>query len=401
MIEWLIIGGGIHGTYLANLLAHLPGSGHGSGHDQVRILDPHETLLSVWQRHTTNCGMAFLRSPATHNIDRPILSLYRFAKTRQGRPHAAFIPPYNRPSRKLFQRHAQHVITTNRLDQLHIRDRAHSLAKDGRRLIVETGGPTLRARRVLLALGMGEQPCWPSWAHHLKRQGARIGHIFDPDFKRRDWRHAERTVIVGGGITAVQTALKLSEESAGHVHLLSRHALRESQFDFNPCWIGPKCLRAFYRADHVHRRTTIDQARIPGSLPIEVLRVWRQAIQGARLHFTAAECRGAVTTDGGMRIDTSNGPIETDQVVLATGFDNRRPGGTFIDRLIQDFDLQCNPCGYPIVDTDLRWAENIYATGPLAELQLGPCARNIVGARNAGRHLLYGLGLDRLAHAGR
>ena len=199
MIEWLIIGGGIHGTYLANLLAHLPVGGH----DQVRILDPHQTLLSVWQRNTANCGMAFLRSPATHNIDRPILSLYRFAKTRQGRPHAAFIPPYNRPSRKLFQRHAQHVIMTNRLDHLHIRDRAQSLVKDGRRLIVETGGPTLRARRVLLALGMGEQPCWPSWANHLKRQGARIGHIFDPDFKRRDWRHAERTCRVVSVMSSV------------------------------------------------------------------------------------------------------------------------------------------------------------------------------------------------------
>ncbi|MGD8241731.1 MAG: FAD/NAD(P)-binding protein [Desulfobacterales bacterium] len=396
MIEWLIIGGGIHGTYLANLLVHLPGLGH----DQVRILDPHETLLSVWQRNTANCGMAYLRSPATHNIDRPIFSLYRFAKTPQGRPHAAFIPPYNRPSRKLFQRHAQQVISANRLDRLHIRARAHSLARDGRTLIAATSGPTLRARRILLALGMGEQPCWPSWANRLKRRGARIGHIFDPDFNRRDWCHAERTVVLGGGITAVQTALKLSEESAGHVHLLSRHALRESQFDFNPCWIGPKCLRAFYRADYDQRRTTIDQARIPGSLPIEVLQAWRRASQNSRLHFKESECQGAVATGGGLRLDTTDGPIEADQIILATGFHNRRPGGAFIDRLIQDFDLQCNPCGYPIVDNDLRWAENIYATGPLAELQLGPCARNIVGARNAGRHLLHGLGFDRLTHAG-
>ena len=76
------------------------------------------------------------------------------------------------------------------------------------------------------------------------------------------------------------------------------------------------------------------------------------------------------------------------------------PGGDLIDRLVADFDLECNPCGYPILGPDLRWAQNIYATGPLAELQLGPCARNIVGARNAGRHLLHGLGFDRLTHAG-
>ncbi len=145
---------------------------------------------------------------------------------------------------------------------------------------------------------------------------------------------------------------------------------------------------------------TIDQARIPGSVPIEVLQDWREVSQGSRLHFTEAECRGAVLANGGMRLDTSNGPIETDQIILATGFHNRRPGGRFIDQLIQDFDLKCNPCGYPILGADLRWAENIYVTGPLAELQLGPCARNIVGARNAGRHLLPGLGFDHRKHAG-
>ena len=111
MIEWLIIGGGIHGTYLANLLTHLPGTGE----NQVRILDPHPGLLTTWHRNTANCGMAYLRSPATHNIDRPILSLYRFAKTCRGQADATFIPPYNRPSLKLFQRHCRHVIATNHL----------------------------------------------------------------------------------------------------------------------------------------------------------------------------------------------------------------------------------------------------------------------------------------------
>ncbi len=210
MIAWLIIGGGIHGVYLANLLAHLPGSGH----ERIRILDPHATLLNDWQRNTANCGMAYLRSPATHNIDRPILSLYRFAKTHGERSRAAFIPPYNRPSLELFRHHTQQVITANRLTRLHIRGRAQRLKREGRVLIVETTGPTLRTRRVLLAIGMGEQPCWPSWASRLKQRGARIGHVFDPGFNRRDWGHAERTVVLGGGITAVQTALKLSQESA-------------------------------------------------------------------------------------------------------------------------------------------------------------------------------------------
>ena len=397
MIDWLIIGGGIHGSYLANLLNHLPGADHA----QVRILDPQETLLSTWRRNTANCGMAYLRSPATHNIDRPILSLYRFAKTPEGRPHAAFIAPYNRPSLALFEQHCRHVIAANRLDRLHVRARARRLIDDGRTLVVETDGPTLRTRRVLLAPGMGEQPCWPAWARDLKHAGARIAHVFDPDFSRRRWRQARRTLVVGGGITAVQTALKLSTESRGAVHLLSRHALRESQYDFNPCWIGPKCLRAFYRSDFDQRRDAIDQARITGSLPVEVLAAFSRALADDRIGFTAGDCFDAEQTGDGVRLNTSAGTLESDQVILATGFLPRRPGGDLIDRLVADFDLECNPCGYPILGPDLRWAQNIYATGPLAELQLGPCARNIVGARNAGRLLLHGLGLANRPPPGR
>ena len=87
-------------------------------------------------------------------------------------------------------------------------------------------------------------------------------------------------------------------------------------------------------------------------------------------------------------LDTDTGTVWTDTVVLATGFRSDRPGGTFIDKVIEEFGLQCGPCGFPIIGEDLRWAANIFVTGPLAELQLGPCARNIIGARNAGRHLL-------------
>ena len=397
MIDWLIIGGGIHGSYLANLLAHLPGAEH----NQVRILDPQDALLSTWRRNTENCGMAYLRSPATHNIDRPILSLYRFAQTPEGQAHAAFIAPYNRPSLGLFERHCRHVIATNRLDRLHVRARARRLINEGHSLRVDTDGPSLRTRRVLLAIGMGEQPCWPTWAHDLKHAGARIAHVFDPDFRRRQWRQARRTLVVGGGITAVQTALKLSTESQGAVHLLSRHMLRESQYDFNPCWIGPKCLRAFYRSDFEQRRAAIDQARITGSLPFEVLAAFARAQDENRIGLTEADCLGAEQTGDGVRLNTTAGTLEADQIILATGFLPRRPGGDLIDRLITDFNLECNPCGYPILGPDLRWAPNIYATGPLAELQLGPCARNIVGARNAGRLLLHGLGLTHRPPPGR
>ena len=113
-----------------------------------------------------------------------------------------------------------------------------------------------------------------------------------------------------------------------------------------------------------------------------------------RIGFSEGRCLDAAMANGAVRLETAAGVIEADQVILATGFTPRRPGGAMIDRLVKDFDLKCNPCGYPVLGADLRWAASIYATGPLAELQVGPCARNIVGARNAGRILLHGLGHD-------
>lgn len=387
MLEWLIVGGGIHGTYFANLLIRQGGVPP----DKIAILDPHDRLLAAWHRMTANCGMQFLRSPATHQIDLPVLSLYRFAKSRAGRPWAAFIPPYNRPSLDLFNAHSAHVIAANHLAARHAVGRALAVRRDGSALAVETSRGLLRTRRTLLAIGLGEQPFWPSWAWHLKRRGGPIAHVFDPDFKRGAETADGRTVVVGGGITAVQTALALSARSGSQVVLLARRPLKESQFDFNPCWIGPKCLRDFYRLDPAARRASIDGARIPGSLPAEVLAAFNLALAQARLVFQQAAIRTAAVEGDGIRLVTEKGAMDARRVILATGLRPARPGGTLTERLVEDWGLPYNSCGYPIVGKDLQWGPNLYVTGPLAELQIGPCARNIVGARNAGRQLLASL----------
>jgi hypothetical protein len=70
-------------------------------------------------------------------------------------------------------------------------------------------------------------------------------------------------------------------------------------------------------------------------------------------------------------------------VVRATGFLLHRPGGPLVDAAIERDGLPCARCGYPIVSPRLEWAPGLFARGPLAELELGPGARNIAGARAA------------------
>jgi hypothetical protein len=79
--------------------------------------------------------------------------------------------------------------------------------------------------------------------------------------------------------------------------------------------------------------------------------------------------------------------LVADRVVLATGFHQGRPGGEWLDRAVLEHDLSVAPCGYPAVDARLRWAPGLHVSGALAELEIGPVARNLLGARLAGERL--------------
>jgi len=384
MIEWLIIGGGIHGTYLSNLLT----AETDISRDDIRVLDPHDRPLELWHRYARSCGMEYLRSPATHNVDIHILSLYRFAKSTPSTGSGHFIPPYNRPSRELFERHCDSVIRRRGLSQMRINGRARALTRLVNGVGVETDHDRLQAKRALLCIGQTEAPFWPDWSRRARADGAAIRHVFDNTFNPAGPFQDGRTVVVGGGLTAVQTALVRAQSSPAPVVLLSPHGLRMSNFDFDPCWIGPKCMRGFLSAGLDRRREMIDTARMPGTLPVEIHGQATSAIQDGQIRFKQANVRAVRFASGRLCLDLDSGNIEADQVVLATGFDPGRPAGALIDQASREFSLRTAEGGYPVVDDQLHWGGNIFVSGPLAELRIGPCARNIVGARNAGRLLL-------------
>ena len=51
--------------------------------------------------------------------------------------------------------------------------------------------------------------------------------------------------------------------------------------------------------------------------------------------------------------------------------------------------LELCSCGYPAPDKYLKWGD-VYVAGALAELELGPSARNIAGARLAAERIVEG-----------
>jgi 2-polyprenyl-6-methoxyphenol hydroxylase-like FAD-dependent oxidoreductase len=146
MLEWLILGGGVHGTHLSLALR-----ARGVPEHHLRVLDPHPRPLAAWDRRARSIGMPFLRSPDMHHIDLSAPSLHLFAHRHAG--HRDLIRRYHRPSLALFSEHVEHVVTSNRLDQLRLRGQATRIDPKGDTFRVDSDQGQLHARRLVIAVG--------------------------------------------------------------------------------------------------------------------------------------------------------------------------------------------------------------------------------------------------------
>ncbi|MDG1482252.1 MAG: FAD/NAD(P)-binding protein [Myxococcota bacterium] len=387
LLDWVIIGGGIHGVHLA---VQLIGEA-GVAPERLRIIDPGPTLLRSWKRCSANTGMRYLRSPAVHHLDLDPWSLLRYAETveqREGEARPLFAPPYSRPSVELFAEHCADVVSRYDLEALHIQDTASEITLSCDRVSVALGeSGTLSARHVLLAMGAAAQPRWPAWASTLMAHGMHIYHIFDPGFRLAPETWPGRVAVIGGGISGAQAAMRLADGKR-EVHLIARHALRKHQFDSDSGWVGPKNMRGFTTIRSLKkRRAMIRAARNVGSLPPDVYRELRASMQRDAIQWHQGEVTASSMGSGAM-LQIGSERLYVDAILLATGFEDHRPGGALVDRMIESHDLPCASCGFPVVDNHLRWHPRVFVTGPLADLELGPVSRNIIGARRAAERIV-------------
>lgn len=382
MLDWLIVGGGIHGVHLASRLLQ-----RGVAREGIRIVDPAPELVAQWKRCTAVTGMDYLRSPIVHHLDGNPFALRAFAETWGGATRPLFRAPYDRPSTELFSAHCAHIIERDRLDETHLQDRVVGVDLGCEGVDVELGsGDTLRAGRVLLAIGNSDRPHRPDWA-----TGPAVHHVFEPGAEAFLDDAPTAVAVIGGGITAAQVAMRLADGER-QVLLLMRHGPRAHVFDSDPGWIGPKNMRGFLQIrDMDQRRRTIRAARHRGSIPPQVLKELKRAIDTERITAVQGSVRGLARVHGRLHLDLGDAALPeatVDAVFLATGFEGARPGGAWVDALRDAHELPCAACGYPIVDRALRWHPRVFVSGPLAELEIGPVSRNIVGARRAAERIL-------------
>lgn len=200
--------------------------------------------------------------------------------------------------------------------------------------------------------------------------------------------------IIGGGISSVHLALKLSESFPNRVTLLKRHPFRICDFDSDPAWLGPKKQLSFRNLEsYQKRREQIIKARHKGSIPPDLhMKVLNRVRQGT-LRLLEGEVESTECQNGTINLNDKNGKLieQTGTVLLATGFKPSLPGKEWLSPVIDTHQLCCSECGYPIVSRSLQWGPNLYVTGALAKLEIGPIARNIAGARHAAERIVASL----------
>jgi len=100
-------------------------------------------------------------------------------------------------------------------------------------------------------------------------------------------------------------------------------------------------------------------------------------------------------TDDGSLARFDDGTTAADvQVVLATGLEPI-PKHIVVKRISESLSLERGAEGFPLLDDrTLAWRRTdgtrsaVYVSGALAELSVGPFARNIVGARRSAERIL-------------
>lgn len=358
--------------------------------DRTVLIDPHAEPFAQWHRRVRNCRMQFLRSPASHGIAKDYRTIRRTMHSRED-----FTPPYHRPSTGLFAQHLHSHLETALTGAPHLVGSVRAIhptqTGTGYQVTVSTHGSQriISADVVILAVGQ-PSPRMPQVLQSLPTT-APIYHVHRDTQALDNLAEGSEIALVGGGIAGAHLAIALS--SAGHhVTLYNRDRFTSHQFDSDPCFVGPRCGEIFAAIqDYRQRRSLILRCRRPGSVPPDLFWQLRGLEQDRRIRLIRGAVTHAAIAGGRVALRAGAQTGEYDAVVACTGFNSGPPAGELIEQTAHQLHLPRAEDGYPIPAPDLQWSPGLFVTGGLAELEIGPPARNLVGAHLAGRRILPAL----------
>ncbi|KKK36494.1 hypothetical protein WQ57_18935 [Mesobacillus campisalis] len=388
LYDWLVVGGGIHGCTIASFLLKK----EKVKVERLCIIDPHDEPMYSWKKNTDTIGMEYLRSPFVHHIDVDPLSLQKYAR-KENWERRHFYGNYRRPSLNIFNEHSESIVNEVGLQRSWQKGFVHSIEKEqGFWKVTTEKGEAVKAQNIVLSIGLNNQLNIPDWAEELKSDfPAQVFHIFE-DRMVHPSSLQPPIVIIGGGITSAHLTIKLSGMFPGKVILLKRHPFRIHDFDSDPGWLGPKNLTSYHKVtNYEERRMKIKQARNKGSLTRDLFYKLKRLEREKKIQIIDGEVESMFSAGNQITLIVGERAIKVHTILLATGFSPSLPGKNWLNQLIIDLKLSCAKCGYPIIDKSLQWCPHLYVSGPLAELEVGPIARNISGARHAAERIVNSL----------
>ncbi len=392
-----IVGGGVHGVHLAVCLLE----SDLVEREELCLIEP-AGLLARFRRQCRQCGMVELRSPYVHHVGYDPFSLRDFARSN-GRMDELRPSDFgaDRPTVSLFFDHAEWVCDRYDLESLVCETRATDIVDEGDRVHIETTAGPVSSRWCVLAVGHGGSYTVPEWAEELPADTP-VNHVWD-GFDPETVGERDAVGIVGGGITAGQLATRLAQPGRD-VTMFVRSPFRVETLEASTDWMHFSSV-----VEELHdlppasrkRERLVTNARYDGTMPPYVFRRLRQAIEDGQVTLEETEITVATEAGGTVVVTCENDTACClDQLVLATGFGSPYDCQLF-ERLRERAPLQTGYRGAPALDDEtLRWLRTdgtrsrVVVSGVGAQQVLGPFARNVIGARRAGRLLLEALEAD-------
>ena len=397
-----IVGGGIHGVYMAGRIleeTQITAS-------ELVVIDPNKKLLSTFRQRVSACGMETLRSPYVHHVGTDPFSLETYAEANhRGGELVETVHYPERPTQSLFFDHADNVISRSKLDKLHWTSKlenaqyvTNSSSESSVQLILETDDGSMMVDTCILAIGVGDQLTIPEWAANVED----IKHVWG-EFNRS--RRCERTIVVGGGITAGQLAttiagrqIKNTGSETEHIQVLTKSPIEWETTEAPPPWLNwdhiERELHQYPPASQ-QRYNLICEVRNDGTMPPYLYDKIDSYRSDGILDLTEGDVVSARQEGDQVELRLACGDkITADRAVLATGFDSsfQIP---LVDRLANSLNLERGYRGSPVLDDDtLGWHHHdktdtpLYVTGALALCTVGPFASNIVGARRSADRII-------------
>jgi len=383
----------------------------------ICVVDPSGSWLSAWKGRFESLGIKFLRSPAWATPDYfsdAAITEFAWKHDRLGELHDAELPKtatrylkgvvdgglFKLPGTKLFNDFCDDLAKS--LPHTFITGMAQGVEKEGGAYRVDISGRarSLICQHVVFALGAANTPNIPKtlsciYENSVDETNPRLVHTFS-------WRQVlslpivdETVVVIGGGLSAAQTALLASRRGAKKVVLASRRKMHSRLYDLSVDWLDPKVgwdsdkgeksrMFEFYDTPKAERRAWVKSARGGATVPPSYLEALEEKVRAGKFEcivdtITHAECGD----DGRILLSFlhSTEPIIADRVILATGSTIGVRNIPLLEDSISRFNLPVID-NLPDINEQLQWGDEKFSVvGNLALLQVGPDSGNLSGCR--------------------